>query len=346
MSEQSDPPDDPKRQSDDAHTEAGSPTESGSGAEPAAIEDIGADRVAYTVFSGFCMGTADVVPGVSGGTMAVALGIYHQLLAGITSANGEALKTLFKGRLRETFSIVHWRFLLSLVCGVGLGVALMVKVVKLPSMVLASSPNRTGVYAVFFGMVLASTVTLGRQLEQWGLGRALAILLGAAAGFAIVNLVPVQTSEHPLFVFFCGAVAICAMLLPGISGSFILLILGKYAYVLGALGTLQLAVIVPFAAGCLLGLLSFSRLLKWLLDRWHDTVLATLIGLLLGSLWRIWPYQHITEKVVRHKPRVIGAEPFLPSSLEPKIVLLFLVGVAFVVAIEWYASRRKATAGD
>ncbi len=354
MSEQSDQPDEPTPNSEDAPEDGnvvdgaaadGTPADSGAPSEPTTIEDIGTDRVAYTVFSGFCMGTADVVPGVSGGTMAVALGIYHQLLAAITSVNSDALKTLLKGRLRDTFAILHWRFLLSLVCGVGLGIALMVKVIKLPSMVLASSPNRASVYAVFFGMVLASTFTLGRQVKEWGMARPLAIALGAVVGFTIVNLVPVQTPEHPVFVFFCGAVAICAMLLPGISGSFILLILGKYAYVLGALGKLQMGVIVPFASGCLVGLLAFSRLLKWLLDRWHDTVLAALIGLLLGSLWRIWPYQHITEKVIRHKPRVIGAEPFLPTSLEPKILLLFVLGVAFVVGIEWYATRRKAAEG-
>jgi putative membrane protein len=153
--------------------------------------------------------------------------------------------------------------------------------------------------------------------------------------------VPVATPEHPAFIFMCGAIAICAMLLPGISGSFILLILGKYAYVLGALGDLNLVVILPFIAGCLVGLLSFSRLLKWLLDRWHDTVLAALIGLLIGSLWRIWPYQDLEEIVVRHKPRVIGATPFFPDTLEPKIVVGFVVGVVFVVAIELYASRRR-----
>src|SRR5690606_4463427 len=127
------------------------------------------------------------------------------------------------------------------------------------------------------------------------------------------NLVPVATPDHPLFIFFCGAIAICAMLLPGISGSFILLILNKYSYVLSALGALDFKVIVPFALGCLTGLMSFSRLLKWLLDQYRDTVMAGLVGLLLGSLWRIWPYQRIEEIVVRGKPRVIGAEPFVPD---------------------------------
>ena len=310
--------------------------------EGAEHRDIDAKAAPYTVFSGFCMGTADVVPGVSGGTMAVALGIYHQLLAAITSLDKEAVGHILRVDLKKALARVHWRFLLALLVGVGLGIALMVKVVKLPEMVEATSPHRPLVYAIFFGMVLGSAATLSRHLKQWTAMRGGAVLLGAVIGFGIVNLVPVDTPEHPAFIFLCGAVAICAMLLPGISGSFILLILGKYAYVLAAVGAFDLIVILPFAIGCLVGLLSFSRLLKWLLDRWHDTMLAALIGLLLGSLWRIWPYQTLTEVVVRDKPRVIGATPFLPDHFEPSLAIGFVAGIVFVVGIEIYASRRSA----
>ncbi|HHH31074.1 MAG TPA: DUF368 domain-containing protein, partial [Polyangiaceae bacterium] len=243
------------------------------------IVDIEASGVPYTVFSGFCMGSADVVPGVSGGTMAVALGIYHQLLAAITSANRTALKALVRLEIKKLLGIVHWRFLAALLTGVLLGVALMVKVVELPTMVVASSPHRPLVYAIFFGMVLSSAVVVGRLIQRWGPPRVGALVLGVGVGLAVVNLVPVETPEHPFFIFMCGTIAICAMLLPGISGSFVLLILGKYAYILGSLGKLDLMVILPFVLGCLVGLLSFSRLLKWLLDTWHDTVLASLIGL-------------------------------------------------------------------
>ena len=202
-------------------------------------------------------------------------------------------------------------------------------------------------------MVLASAIVVGRLIERWGPPRIGALVLGSVVGFAVVNLVPVDTPEHPAFIFMCGAIAICAMLLPGISGSFILLILGKYAYVLGALGKLDLVVILPFVLGCLVGLLSFSRLLKWLLDNWHDTVLASLIGLLIGSLWRIWPWQHLEEVVVREKTRVIGATPFLPETVEPSLAVGFVAGIVFVVGVELYAARRRslaapkpATSGD
>jgi len=169
-----------------------------------------------------------------------------------------------------------------------------------------------------------------------------ALLLGAAVGFGVVNMIPADTPTHPMFIFFCGAVAICAMLLPGISGSFILLIMRKYAYILGALSTLKLSVILPFTAGCAVGLLGFSRLLNWLLKRWHDTVLATLVGLLFGSLWRIWPYQQIRYEEVREKLRPVQATPHLPESFELSLWALFVVGIALVLAIEWYATRQRA----
>jgi putative membrane protein len=302
-------------------------------------EDISRAAVPYTVFSGFCMGTADVVPGVSGGTMAVALGIYRQLLSAITSLGRDALTKLLRLRIREALALVHWRFLACLLTGIGLGIVLMVKVVKLPEMVAAESPHRPLVYAIFFGMVLGSTFTLGRHVE-WCLRRVATLLAGAGLGFAVVNLVPVDTPTHPAFIFLCGAVAICAMLLPGISGSFILLILGKYAYVLAAVGSLDLLVLAPFVLGCLVGILSFARLLKWLLDGYRHTVMALLVGLLFGTLWRIWPYQQLTEVVVRDKPRVIGATPYLPASLDLAIVVGFALGLGFVLGIEWYAIRR------
>lgn len=303
--------------------------------------DIEKSAVPYTIFSGFCMGTADVVPGVSGGTMAVALGIYHQLLSAITSIGREAATLLLKRDLKGLLVVVHWRFLASLLLGIGIGIGVMVKVVKLPAMVEATSPHRPFVYAIFFGMVLASALILGRHVGSWSVTRVLLVVVGSVVGFAIVNLVPVETPEHPLFIFLCGSVAICAMLLPGISGSFILLILNKYAYVLGALSTLDLLVIVPFAVGCLAGLLSFSRLLKWLLDRWQESVLACLIGLLLGSLWRIWPYQTLTEVVVRDKARVLGATPYIPDSFDLKLVAGFVAGIVFVIGVEAYATRRR-----
>jgi len=308
-------------------------------AGPATEDDREGFRGPYFVFSGFAMGSADVVPGVSGGTMAVVLGIYEQLLAAIASVGPKSLGALFRGRLGKALKSIHWRFLCALVTGIALGIALMVKVVRLPQL-LQEQPKY--VYAVFFGLVLASAAMLGRRIPRWSISRAAALALGAAFGFAVVNLVPVETPESPWFLFLSGVVAICAMVLPGISGSFVLLILGKYAYVLNALGELDLAVIVPFALGCGIGLATFSRVVSWALSRWHDGVMAGLVGLLVGSLWRIWPYQQLTTTIVRHKPRVIAAQPYWPTGLEPAVVLLFVAGVALVLALELVAQRRAA----
>lgn len=303
-------------------------------------EDIQTKDAPFIVFSGFCMGTADVVPGVSGGTMAVALGIYHQLLSAIASVNAKVIQALLRFQLREALAQIHLRFLLSLLTGVGLGVVLMVKIVKLPEL-LQTSPMY--VYAVFFGLVLASAILLGKGIP-WNGTRVMSLFFGIALGFGVVNMVPVATPEAPWFIFLCGFIAICAMVLPGISGSFVLLILGKYAYILNGLGHLDFAIILPFVLGCGLGITTFSRVVAWALSRYHDTVLASLVGLLIGSLWRIWPYQELTTVVVREKPRVIGATPFMPDGLDPLVVGLLLVGIALVFALEFVAGKRMGTA--
>ena len=230
----------------------------------AASDDISWSRAPWVTFSGFAMGTADVVPGVSGGTMAVVLGVYRRLLAAIASAGPASLVALGRGRLRQALAPIHWRFLGALGLGIALGVGLMVKVVRLPHLV-ESRPKL--VYAVFFGLVLASAAMLIRWIPRWTPRRALALVAGAAFGWMVVNLVPVETPDSAWFLFLSGVVAICAMVLPGISGSFVLLILGKYAFVLGALGNLEWRVIVPFAAGCAVGLASFARVVSWSLAR-------------------------------------------------------------------------------
>ncbi len=308
---------------------------------PAAVTDISTKDVPFVVGCGMCMGTADVVPGVSGGTMAVALGIYRQLLGAITSVDAGAIKSLTKLDVKGLLGRVHWRFIAALGTGIALALAIMVKVVKLPKLV-QEQPRL--VYAIFFGLVLASAILLARKIPKWNPVRVLSLVAGAGIGFAVVRMTPTATPEHPAFIFFSGMIAISAMLLPGISGSFILLIMGKYAYVLNSLSALKLSVIAPFAFGCLAGLVLFSRFLGWLLAKWHDTVLAGLTGLLIGSLWRIWPYQHLTTVIVRKKPRVIGAEPFMPESWDISVIALFITGLIVVFAIEVVATRRAAAA--
>lgn len=286
------------------------------------------------------MGTADLVPGVSGGTMAVALGIYRQLLAAISSLGWPALRALSQGRLRDALQRVHLRFIACLGAGMVAAVVVMGKVVRLHEMV-STSPKP--VYAVFFGLVLASAAVLIRGVRRWTTRQSVALGMGCAVGLAVVNLVPVNTPDGPGFIFFAGAVAICAMILPGISGSFILLILGKYEAIIGALLALDLSVVVPFALGCGIGLMSFARVLGRCLDRWHDTAIAGLTGLLLGSLWRIWPYQRLETAWIRGKEKVVSAEARWPDAFEPSVLALVAVGLLLVFGVEWLARRGRSS---
>lgn len=300
---------------------------------------MGMPHVAYLVGSGACMGAADIVPGVSGGTMAIATGVYSSLLSAIASINVRSVKALLTFRFREAFSILHWRFLLFLGLGLLLGAGFMVFVVKLSTLI---QTQPTYVYAVFFGLVLASAGVLSRRLP-WRFTTGASLLVGVVFGWVVVNLTPVHTPESPGFLFLCGMIAISAMLLPGISGSFILLIMGKYAYVLQAVHDRDLMTLAPFALGCLVGIMVFSRVLKWLLVRFHDTVLAGLIGLLIGSLWRIWPYQDLLKETVGGKEKIVQATPFWPQEFSGAVFGLMIIGIVAVVGIELLAMRRRTS---
>ncbi len=332
---------------DVSEPDRGAPADTEAAGRTLGIRDIDWSQALYIVGSGICMGAADVVPGVSGGTMAIALGIYQRLLAAIASINLHSVRMLLKFQFLKLLGHVHFRFLGSLLIGIFTGVVLMLKVVRLPHLL---ETQTSLVYAVFFGFVLASSLVLAKRLPAWTMGRGIVLVLGIAAGFAIVNLVPVETPQSPAFIFLCGVISICAMLLPGISGSFVLLILGKYAYIIGAVEKLlrfdwsQLGVLVPFALGCAFGIALFARFLGWLLYKWHDPVISALIGLLLGSLWRIWPYQRLQTVVVLDKPRVISAAPYWPASFELRVFSLMLVGLCVVLVIENVARRRQAIA--
>ncbi len=303
------------------------------------------NEIVKTVGAGFAMGSADVVPGVSGGTMAVACGVYERLLVAISSINNKSIASLLRGDFKLLVQIVHFRFLACLFAGILSAVVVMVKIVGLPKL-LISQP--TYVYAVFFGLVLASIFLLGKTIP-WGGKQIGTFVAGALFGWLIVTLVPMDMPGSPLYMFFYGTVAICAMLLPGISGSFILLMLGQYERVIGAIESLihlefsALAIVVPFGVGCLVGIGAFSRVLAWLLAHYHAPVVASLCGLLLGSLWRIWPYQHTTVELVRGKEKVVAATPYFPGEFSIAVLGLMALGLVAVFGIEALANARKSS---
>lgn len=290
---------------------------------------------------GFCMGVADVVPGVSGGTMAFILGVYEELLDAVHAVNVRFLRSLVTFRFGRALSGFPWRFLVALVTGI------MVAIFSLAQFFAwALDHHPVHVWAFFFGLVLASIITVRGKVSAWTATEALALLLAAAAAFVLVGAVPVETTSAAWFVFLSGAIAICAMILPGISGSFILVILGKYQYMLTAVVERNFLPIIIFGCGGILGLVFFARVLRWLLRRYHDVTVAALIGLMAGSLRKIWPWRETVETVTDSQGVVkpLVQLNVLPASLSGEVLLaisLGITGCAIVLIIERLAARRS-----
>lgn len=233
------------------------------------------------------MGACDVVPGVSGGTMAFILGIYEELIESVRMIGDPAfVKTALQLRLREALSLLNWKFLLSVGAGVGIAVLSLAHALE---WLLVNHP--VFLWSFFFGLVLASVFVVGQRVADWGPSRVLALLIAAGAAFSIVGLVPAQTPESWWFLFLSGALAICAMILPGVSGAFILLLLGKYQFVLSAVTQRDVVSLAIVAAGAAIGLVTFAQILSWLFSRYHDLTVAMLTGLMLGSLRKVWPWK-------------------------------------------------------
>lgn len=249
---------------------------------------------------GACMGAADVIPGVSGGTIAFIMGIYDDFVGALASINREAVRLLFSGRFKDFWKHINGSFLLSLVIGIGISV---ISLAGLMQMLLSDFPIQT--WAFFFGLIVASSIFILRGISGWKLREGLLLVFGIFLGVVICTLSPTQTPESLWFIFLSGAIAICAMILPGISGSFILLILGKYQYIMGTISDLtsgvdfwnNFLILCVFATGAVVGILGFSKLLHWLLARWNKETLIVLAGFIIGSLVKVWPWSN-TEAIV------------------------------------------------
>lgn len=281
---------------------------------------------------GFLMGSADIVPGVSGGTMALIVGIYSRLIHAIKSADIQFVKQLFSFRFGAAFRRIHWRFLSLLLSGIFLAIFFFTRVVPL-QLYMFTQPEL--IFGLFFGLILGSIYILIKAVESFNWKHALFVLAGTLIGFWVVTLVPTNTPETKLFVFISGSIAICAMILPGISGSYILLILRKYDFMLSQIADLgsslePVLVVLSFIVGAVVGLVLFSRFLSWLLDRYYGFTLAVLIGFLIGSLYVIWPYQERTYREIVTKievvdfddPRAVALRENPPSENRPEYLRL------------------------
>ncbi|RIJ36717.1 DUF368 domain-containing protein [Pontibacter oryzae] len=259
------------------------------------------------------MGAADVVPGVSGGTIAFITGIYEELLGSIRSVNGEAIKLLLRLNLKGFWKHINGNFLVVLIGGILFSIASLSRVILY---LLENFPEM--LWSFFFGLIVASAVVVSKKITRWRPAVILSGLVGAAIAYYVTVATPTQSPEAYWFIFLSGAIAICAMILPGISGSFLLVLLAKYEFILNSVKELKLDVIITFGLGCVTGILAFSHVLNYMLKRYHNITVALLTGFMVGSLNKVWPWKETIETYTdRHgevKPLV--QENVLPGNYE------------------------------
>ncbi len=239
---------------------------------------------------GCAMGAADVVPGVSGGTIAFITGIYEELIDSIKSVDLHAIKLLFRFRFREFWNKINGSFLISVICGIAISIF---SLAKLMTWLLEHHPIY--IWSFFFGLIIASSLLVAKEIRKWNIFTVLALLAGMAAAYTITVMTPAETPDTWWFIVLSGAIAICAMILPGISGAFILLLMGKYSYILNAVSSFHISVLLLFAIGAVAGIISFSHLLSWLLKHHHNTTVALLTGFMVGSLNKVWPWKETLQ---------------------------------------------------
>ncbi len=298
--------------------------------EASDFKDVTTTKEIPSLFvKGFMMGSADVVPGVSGGTMALILGIFQRLIDAIKSVDTNTLKSLLSLKISDVFKQIHWFFLVVLLSGILSAIMFVTRVIKLPELMFT---NPEPVYGLFFGLIVGSVWYVLKGLGKLTVGNVLWIIVGTAIGFRVVTLVPTDTPEAMWFVFLSGSLAITAMILPGISGSFILLILRKYDYILMQFSKLggpetmdALWVLVPFGLGLVIGIMMFSRVLSWLLHHYYAITLCVLVGFMIGSLYVIWPFQDReysesvrSEQVEFNDPIILELQAYPESTRKPE----------------------------
>lgn len=277
------------------------------------------------------MGAADVIPGVSGGTIAFLTGIYSELIESIRSIDLTAIKLLFTGKIGAFWKKINGNFLISVVLGILIS---FFSLAKLMTYLMVYHP--IPLWAFFFGLIVSSAIFILRDIKKWKISNVLSLVAGMAIGATICLVSPSETPDSLWFIFICGAVAVCAMILPGISGSFILLLLGKYAYMLDALSAIKIIPIIVFAVGAVVGIVGFSHLLSWLLKKFYTVAICLLSGFMIGSLIKVWPWQTTIEAGV--------SRPAVPSLDIPEAIIFFIIGVSLVFIIELIAKKMKAAA--
>ncbi len=299
------------------------------------------------VLKGMGMGAADVVPGVSGGTIAFITGIYEELINSIKSIDLKALKLLFTLQLAAFWKTINGSFLISVVLGIGISIFSLAKGLEY---LLIHYPIL--VWSFFFGLIVASAIYVAASIKKWNLGIAVALIAGIVIAYFITIVSPVEANTSYWFILVSGSIAICAMILPGISGSFILVLLGMYQFILNAVSNLQITVLLTFILGAAIGIIAFSNVLSWLLRKYHNLTIAILVGFMVGSLNKVWPWKAITETFIdRHgELRPLVEENIMPHTYEQLYgtqswllgaIALAIFGFAIIFIIEGFTKPKK-----
>ena len=294
---------------------------------------------------GVGMGAADVRPGLSGGTIAFLTGIYQELIDSIRSIDLKAMKLLFTGKIGQFWKKINGNFLVAVLLGI---LVSFFSLAKLMTYLMVHHP--VPLWAFFFGLIISSAFLILKDIK-FNFSAIVSLMCGLAIGVAICLLSPAETPDAWWFIFLCGAIAICAMILPGISGSFILLLLGKYQYMLGALTALDFPTILLFAAGALLGIIAFSHFLSWLLKNYYNMAISLLSGIMIGSLVKVWPWQLVLENGVSRPTLPNNPDLLISSQIDfipaahlghiPEAVIFAVIGILIVVTLELLSRKMS-----
>ena len=294
----------------------------------------------FITLKGMAMGAADVVPGVSGGTIAFISGIYEELITSINNINISLLRTVRKEGVKVAWQQLNGNFLLALFSGIFISIVSLIGLVK-----WLLENQRILLWSFFFGLVTASIFFVGKEISKWNLSTILMLIAGAVTAYFLTTLPPNENVEGLPFLFLSGAIAVCAMILPGVSGAFILIILGSYETIVTAVHERDIKIVITVGLGAIFGLLSFARLLKWMFKNHKDLTLAVLTGFILGSLPKIWPWKKVLEtKIIGEKIIPINEQNISPFAFEGDNQLLFaivlaIIGFSLIFILEKVASK-------
>jgi len=302
----------------------------------------------YLVLKGFAMGAANVIPGVSGGTIALITGVFERLINAIKSFDGKAIKLLFAGKIKELIDHVDLYFLISVFSGM---VASVVTLAKLLEYLFLNYP--VFVWAFFFGLILASVYYVGKTIKKWNFSVILTFVIGTALAITITSLNHATENDAFFYLILCGVVAICSMILPGLSGSFILILMGNYQLVmLQAVNNADIKILLPVIIGAIGGLIAFSHILSWIYKKYKDQTISTLTGFILGSLSVLWPWQQeyyllddVGGYILKNGEKIVaGTTKYLPESFSSEVIIalvLIVIGFISISLIEKFASKEN-----